>query len=61
MLEAGTDNNKPTQRLLADDEPIPFVVMNGESTLPILLVCDHASRRFPAALGTMGLDPFARR
>lgn len=60
MPTAGTDNNNSTRRLLADDEPIPFVVMNGESTLPILLICDHASRRFPAALGTMGLDPVAR-
>lgn len=60
MPEAGTENNNHT-RLLADDEPVPFVIMNGDSTLPILLVCDHASRRFPAALGTMGLDPFARR
>jgi hypothetical protein len=61
MSTEGTDNNNSTRRLLADDEPLPFVVMNGESTLPILLICDHASRRFPAALGTMGLDPVARR
>ncbi|MDH3337822.1 MAG: N-formylglutamate amidohydrolase [Gammaproteobacteria bacterium] len=26
-----------------------------------MLVCDHASCRFPRALGDMGLDPFARR
>jgi predicted N-formylglutamate amidohydrolase len=26
-----------------------------------LLVCDHASCRFPELLGDMGLDPFARR
>lgn len=61
MPESGSDNKKTRQRLLADDEPVPFVVMNGDSTLPILLVCDHASRRFPLALGTMGLDPVARR
>ncbi|MDX1405961.1 MAG: N-formylglutamate amidohydrolase [Woeseiaceae bacterium] len=61
MPDAGSNNNKPTPHLLADDEPEPFVIMNGESTVPILLVCDHASRRFPAALGSMGLDPFARR
>lgn len=57
----GTDNNNSTQRLLADDEPAPFVIMNGNSTSPIILICDHASRHFPAALGTMGLDPVARR
>lgn len=61
MPAEGTDNNNSTQRLLADDEPHPFIIMNGKSTFPVLLVCDHASRRFPAVLGTMGLDPFARR
>jgi predicted N-formylglutamate amidohydrolase len=47
--------------LLSDGEPPPFYVMHAESVLPILLVCDHASCRFPVALGDMGLDPFARR
>lgn len=61
MPEAGTDNNNLPRRLLADDEPESFVIVNGESTLPILLVCDHASRRFPAALGSLGLDPVAQR
>ncbi len=61
MPKEGTDNNKSAQRLLADDDPLPFVIMNGKSTSPILLVCDHASRHFPAALGTLGLDPVARR
>jgi predicted N-formylglutamate amidohydrolase len=61
MPNDGTNNNNSTQRLLADDEPVPFVIMNGKSTVPILLICDHASRRFPQALGTMGLDPVALR
>ncbi len=61
MPTDGTDNNNSTQRLLADDEPAPFVIMNGKSTSPFILICDHASRRIPAALGTMGLDPVARR
>ena len=61
MPNDGTNNNNSTQRLLADDEPVPFVIMNGKSTAPILLVCDHASRRFPQALGTLGLDPVALR
>ncbi|MDH5241828.1 MAG: N-formylglutamate amidohydrolase, partial [Gammaproteobacteria bacterium] len=47
--------------LLAADEPGPFQVLNPLSVLPILLVCDHASCRFPRSLGEMGLDPFARR
>lgn len=61
MPTDGTDNNNAAQRLLADDDPVPFVIMNGKSASSILLVCDHASRRFPAALGTMGLDPVALR
>jgi len=59
MPSEGADNkNKP---LISHDEPAPFIVMNPESQLPVLLVCDHASRRFPKALGDLGLDPVARR
>ena len=61
------NNNKsaPSEQqpaaILGADEPGPFRVMNPLSTRPILLICDHASCRFPARLGDMGLDPFARR
>ena len=47
--------------LLAPDEPGPYRVLNPLADKPILLVCDHASCRFPQSLGDMGLDPFARR
>lgn len=47
--------------LLAADEPAPYVVINEDSDRPLLLVCDHASRDIPRALGDMGLDPLARR
>ncbi len=47
--------------LLAPDEPGPYRVLNPLSDKPVILVCDHASCRFPKALGDMGLDPFARR
>lgn len=53
--------NKTTTSLLSTAEPSPFYVLNAVSVAPILLVCDHASCRFPEALGDMGLDPFARR
>lgn len=56
----GSINNNH-KSLLAPDEPPPFFVMHAESETPILLVCDHASCRFPASVGDMGLDPFARR
>lgn len=59
MPTEGEQNNK--HKLLADDEPEPYKVINAGAGASLLLVCDHASPRFPAALGTMGLDPVARR
>jgi predicted N-formylglutamate amidohydrolase len=47
--------------LLSPEEPGPFRVFNPLAEQPVLLVCDHASHRFPKSLGDMGLDPFARR
>ena len=44
--------------LLEPDEPGPYRVLNPLATQPILLVCDHASCRFPRSLGDMGLDLF---
>ncbi len=56
-----SSNNNNTRSLLSPGEPPPFYVMHAEAGSPILLVCDHASCRFPEKLGDMGLDPFARR
>ena len=59
-MSDGPDNN-PEASLLTSSEPSPFHVLNPLAEEPMLLVCDHASCRFPQALGDMGLDPFARR
>lgn len=56
-----TNHSAVPESLLSAGEPGPFQVLNPLSELPILLICDHASCRFPASLGDMGLDPFARR
>lgn len=61
MPTEGTPQNIPEQKLLAPEEPLPFRVLNPNSQAPKLLVCDHASRLFPASLADMGLDPLARR
>ena len=50
------ENKKFTETLLAPDETAPFIILNADAILPVLLVCDHASNRFPRSLGTMGLD-----
>ena len=63
-MDAGTTSEKPTDappQLLSAGEPGPFQVLNPLAEIPVLLVCDHASCRFPESLGDMGLDPFARR
>jgi predicted N-formylglutamate amidohydrolase len=57
----GPDKDSRGAALLSPDEPGPFQVLNPLAEAPILLVCDHASCRFPVSLGNMGLDPFARR
>ncbi len=59
-MPEGSNNNRASA-LLSPEEPGPFKVINPLSEVPVLLVCDHASYRFPASLGDMGLDPFARR
>ena len=40
--------------LLSPREPTPYRVINPLAETPTLLVCDHASSRFPEALGDMG-------
>ena len=57
-----TEGNPATDNtLLTAEEPLPFSILNPDSRRPILLVCDHASRRFPAAVGDLGLDSAARQ
>jgi predicted N-formylglutamate amidohydrolase len=46
--------------LLAAHEPPAFLVENEHGASPILITCDHASPRVPAALGTLGLDEAQR-
>lgn len=57
----GTINKSSGSHLLAVHEPPPCTVLNADAETPVLLLCDHSSRRLPLALGDMGLDPPARR
>ena len=61
MPSEGDTNNNLDIKILTVEEPPPFRILNPQSTLPLLLVCDHASRRFPSSLGKLGIDPAARR
>jgi predicted N-formylglutamate amidohydrolase len=40
---------------LADGDPVAWENEDGQG--PVLLVCEHASRRLPSRFGTMGLSP----
>lgn len=42
-------------KLLQSDDPAPFEEINRNGPTPLLLLCDHASRRVPLALGDLGL------
>jgi len=41
--------------LLAPDEPAAFEVIADQDRSPFLITCDHAGKRLPRALGTLGL------
>jgi len=45
--------------LLGPDDPLPFEVLQPERQAPVLVICDHASRAIPRALGRLGLDDAA--
>jgi len=47
--------------MLRPEDPAPFETVNPQGAAPCLIVCDHASRIIPAALGDMGLSEAARR
>ena len=47
---------KPSSALLQAHDPEPFKVINRAGRTPLLLICDHASRGVPKALGNLGLD-----
>ncbi|HET7544269.1 MAG TPA: N-formylglutamate amidohydrolase [Polyangiaceae bacterium] len=48
-------HSTPTPPLLEADEPAPFEVIEDERRSPFLITCDHAGKRLPRALGTLGL------
>lgn len=43
--------------LLGAHDPAPAKVVNGHSTSSVVLICEHAGRAVPEALGDMGLTP----
>jgi predicted N-formylglutamate amidohydrolase len=52
----GLTSNQAVTTLLAADEPLPFEVAGREGRSPFVVTCDHAGRRLPRALGSLGLS-----
>ena len=55
MLVLPCMNDTDNARLLAADEPPAFALEREQGASPFLLICDHASRRIPRALGDLGV------
>ncbi len=58
---AESTSNHPAYPLIGAGDPPPYSVVNADGRAPLLLVCDHASREFPAAMGRLGLAEDATR
>lgn len=50
-----TQRSDMSPALLASGDPEPVDVVNPQGRAPLLLVCEHAGRAIPAALGHLGL------
>ncbi len=55
MEHASSIDGQPAKALLGKGDPPPVEVYNPTGAAPMVIVCDHASRRVPAVLGDMGL------
>ena len=55
-IRSGIAETAQDSGLLAPDEPRPFELFNGAGRAPLVLLCDHATRFIPRALGRLGLD-----
>ncbi|MCW5698959.1 MAG: N-formylglutamate amidohydrolase [Rhodospirillales bacterium] len=42
--------------LIGPDDPPPFEIVNPQGSAALVLVCDHAGRAIPKAMGNLGLD-----
>jgi predicted N-formylglutamate amidohydrolase len=55
MPAASADMSDPIP-LLDDTDPPPFRVAEGSPSSPFVIAADHAGRRIPRGLGTLGLE-----
>ncbi len=56
VIRDSASGGREARSLLASGEPAPYEVFNRTGRAPVLLLCDHATRFLPRALGTLGLS-----
>lgn len=56
-----TAKKSAPKRLISASEPKAVSVRNPKSLIPVVIACDHASRRIPKSLGTLGLSAKSRK
>ncbi|MCR9136620.1 MAG: N-formylglutamate amidohydrolase [Alphaproteobacteria bacterium] len=44
-------------RLLRPTDPQPYTIVAGAENSPVVVICEHAGRAIPSALGDLGLSP----
>lgn len=49
-------SNNFGEGLLGAEDGLPFEVFNDDGSSEIVLICEHASKRIPSALGNLGLS-----
>ncbi len=57
MSETRATASVHAERLLGEGDGPAYSVINPDARTPFVLICDHASKRVPMALGTLGLPP----
>jgi len=58
-MKLSQQTERHTGNLIGSGDPAPFEIINPDGTATMLMVCDHASRAFPADMNTLGLDQSA--
>lgn len=46
-----------TSPILSQSDPAPVSIVNGQSDVPILLLCEHAGQAIPSCLNDLGVTP----
>ncbi len=60
-MDRAAPTSGPGASTPSSDEAPAFEVVNEVGAAPLLVICDHASRRVPDRLGDLGLDDSLRR